>query len=186
MSSKFSLQFRTFIALAIFFITPAFAEENHLPIDHAGWEQILKQKKDFTTAELIDKSSDLIAESWVAKSNGEAGNGLTKALAAFIIANHVQKITQGSESNQKLAKATKQLEEYLYNSGLSDETISNSYSTFLEYSTTAGITIKHYTIDDVARNPIPPQRLHWPNTVINHYDSQGKLRGYSVLPARRR
>lgn len=32
---------------------------------------------------------------------------------------------------------------------------------------------------------IPPQRLHWPNTVIQHYDSRGNSTGYSVLPSSR-
>jgi hypothetical protein len=31
-------------------------------------------------------------------------------------------------------------------------------------------------------NPIPPQRLHWPNTVIQHHDSKGNATGYSVVP----
>lgn len=29
---------------------------------------------------------------------------------------------------------------------------------------------------------ISPQRLHWPNTVVQHYDSKGKAAGYSVVP----
>lgn len=31
-------------------------------------------------------------------------------------------------------------------------------------------------------NPIPPQHLHWPNTIIQHYDSRGHVTGYSVVP----
>lgn len=31
-------------------------------------------------------------------------------------------------------------------------------------------------------NPIPPQRLHWPNTVNQHYDSRGIAIGYNVVP----
>lgn len=166
--------------------TSAFPEETNRSIDQAGWENILSKQNKFTSAELINKSADLLNEGFAEINNGKTEEGLQKALAAFVISRHIQNITQDSDSNRTLADATNKLQDFLYKSGLESKTIENSYSSFIEHSTTAGVNIKHYSIEDTTNNSISPQRLHWPNTVINHYDNQGRIRGYSVLPARKR
>lgn len=164
----------------------AFSQQGIRSIDIAGWQEILSQQKNFSTSQLMEKSSVLIQESIRLHNNGETEYGLNKALASLIIAKHVQNVIQGLEKSPNLDRSTKQLEEYLTNAGLTSSTIEESYSSFIEYTTTTGVDIKHYTQDIQSNNPIPPQRLHWPNTVIQHYDRQGRPNGYSVITARGR
>lgn len=176
------------LILAVFLLASfsAFSQQGIRSIDIAGWQDTLGQQKNFSTSQLMEKSSILIQESIRLQNSGETEAGLNKALASLIIAKHVQNVIQCLEKSPNLDRSTKQLEEYLTKAGLTNSAIEESYSSFLEYTTTTGVDIKHYTQDTQSNNPIPPQRLHWPNTVIQHYDSQGRPNGYFVVPARRR
>ena len=176
------------LILCIFIITslPALSQQNVSPIDLSGWQDTLNHQTSFSTTQLMDKSSTLIQESIRLLNNGETESGLKKALASLIIAKHVQNVIKNLETYPTLDRSINQLDEYLIGRGLTNSTIEQSYSAFLEYTITEGVNIRHYSQDVQSNNPIPPQRLHWPNTVIQHYDSRGKPNGYSVLPARSR
>lgn len=159
----------------------AFSQQEIRSIDIAGWQENLGQQKNFSTAQLMEKSSILIQESIRLQNNGETEAGLNKALASLITAKHVQNVIQGLEKSPNLDRSTKQLEDYLTKAGLTNSAIEESYSSFIEYTTTEGVDIKHYAQDVQSNGSISPQRLHWPNTVIQHYDSQGEHSSSGIM-----